>query len=160
LSLFQLQHLSNKGQLFPSLLDRLPSRENPAYEDYCRSQGISKDEDNLLVLLGTIGKRGPSSFIFEPVYNVEELTPEKIVKFRTSLGMTQHDFAAAFDFSKITINRLEAGHSQDPGSLARIKIYLEFPEVPLWQLKQTGGRIHGDVLAKATAELHRRMRRA
>jgi hypothetical protein len=73
--------------------------------------------------------------------------------------MTHHDFAAVFDFSKITINRLAAGHSQDPGSLAGIKIYLESPEVPLWQLKQTGVRIHGDVLAKATAELYCRMRR-
>jgi hypothetical protein len=40
----------------------LPSRKNPAYEDYCRSQGISKDEDNLSVLLGTIGKRGAFQF--------------------------------------------------------------------------------------------------
>lgn len=33
-------------------------------------------------------------------------------------------------------------------TLKRIQILLEFPEVALWQLKQTGSRVHKDVLSK------------
>ena len=49
-------------------MDRIPSKENPAYPDYCKSQGISVNETNPIILLIAIGKRGPSTFIFEPVF--------------------------------------------------------------------------------------------
>ena len=149
LSLFQVSHLSEKGKLFPSMMDRLPSRDNPAYKDSCLSQGISVSEENAIVLLGTIGKRGPSSFVFEPVYEVPKIDGDQLAMFRKSLGMTQHDFADAFDFRQVTINRIESGQSRDQGTLARIKIYMEFPKVALWQLKQTGGQVHSSVLQKA-----------
>src|SRR3990167_1460004 len=68
LDLFTLKHYSQKGKMFPIFLDRIPDPQNPAYPDYCRSQGISVHEKNPIVLLGTIGRRGPSTFIFEPVY--------------------------------------------------------------------------------------------
>lgn len=153
LSLFQKRHLSEKGKLFPSLMDRLPSRDNPAYNDYCLSEGISASEENLIVLLGTIGRRGPSSFVFEPVYETQDIDKNQVAMFRKLLGMTQHDFAQAFDFRQITINRIECGQSKDQSTLARIKIYMEFPEVALWQIKQTGGRVHSLVRQKALAYL-------
>ncbi len=153
LSLFQKSHLSEKGTLFPSLMDRLPSRDNPAYNDYCLSQGISASEENLIVLLGTIGRRGPSSFVFEPVFETAGIDGNQVAIFRKSLGMTQYDFAHAFDFRQVTINRIESGQSKDQGTLARIKIYIEFPEVALWQIKQTGGRVHSSVQQKAVAYL-------
>lgn len=68
LDLFKLRHQSKKGKLFPSFIDRIPDKSNPAYNDYCKAQGISPTEKNPIILLGSIGKRGPSSFIFEPVY--------------------------------------------------------------------------------------------
>ena len=67
LSLFKKNLWSEKGKTFPSFADRIPSKSNPAYAEYCRSQGISVNEENIIILLGTIGRRGPSSFIFEPV---------------------------------------------------------------------------------------------
>lgn len=92
LDLFKLKHVSAQGKLFLAFQDRIPSRENPAYEDYCISQGISVDENNPIILLGFIGHRGPSSFIFEPVYDVDFST-EDIKTLRKTLNLSQHDFA-------------------------------------------------------------------
>lgn len=141
LSLFELTHYSEKGKMFPIFLDRIPDPRNPAYPDYCASQGISVEEKNPIVLLGTIGRRGPSSFIFEAVYTTD-FKPKDITSFRQELNLTQHDFAEAFDISLPTLQRIEANKSHDENSLKRIEIMLSFPEVALWQLAQTGGRIH------------------
>lgn len=147
LILFKLNHLSETGKLFSSFIDRIPDKSNPAYKDYCKAQRISFDEKNPIILLGTIGKRGPSSFIFEFVYS-SEFNPCDIVKLREQLQISQHDFAEAFDISKTTLQRIESEKSYDLNTLKRIQILLEFPEVALWQLKQTGSRVHKDVLSK------------
>ena len=34
-------------KLFPSFEDRIPSKQNPAYKEYCQSVGISSSEKNL-----------------------------------------------------------------------------------------------------------------
>ncbi|HVY53739.1 MAG TPA: helix-turn-helix transcriptional regulator [Gammaproteobacteria bacterium] len=147
LNLFKLHHKSKKGKLFPSFIDRIPDRSNPAYKDYCKAQGISSNEMNPIILLGSIGKRGPSSFIFEPVYH-SEFEPSKIKALREKLHITQHDLAEAFDINMRTLQRIEAGISHDLNTLKRLEIILEFPDVALWQLKQTGSRVHKDVLIK------------
>ena len=53
--------------LFISFEDRLPSRRNPAYPEYCHHCNISPEEEDEMVLLSTIGRRGPSCLIFEGV---------------------------------------------------------------------------------------------
>lgn len=146
LDLFKLRHES-KGKLFSALQDRIPEKENPAYPDYCASQDISVDEKNPIILLGTIGKRGPSSFVFEAVYETE-FNAEDIIKFREELQITQHDFAQAFAINKTSLQRIESNASQDKNSLKLIEIFLNFPDVALWQLKQTGHQIHSNVLTK------------
>lgn len=147
LSLFKLHHQSKKGTIFPAFLDRIPEKANPAYKDYCKSQGISPSEKNPIILLGFIGKRGPSSFIFEPVYQ-NEFNPADITSLRKKLDITQHDLAKAFDINKTTLQRIESGTSRDENTIKLIQILFTFPEVALWQLKQTGGRVHKDVLSK------------
>lgn len=147
LSLFQLHHISEKGKLFPYFLDRIPDPENPAYPDYCASQGVALDEDNLIILLGSIGRRGPSSFVFEAVYEYLFDVAE-IIKWREQLRVSQHDFALAFDISKTTLQRIEDGKSLEHNTLKRLEILFCFPEVALWQLKQTGGQIHFRELEK------------
>lgn len=147
LDLFKLHHRSEKGKLFKSLQDRIPSKENPAYKDYCASQGISSDEKNPIILLGSIGKRGPSSFIFEPVYN-SSFTKEDIKKLRNEIGITQHDLAKVLDISIATLARLEKGTSHDTNTIKRIEIFFKFREVALWELKQTGSWLHSEVLTK------------
>jgi DNA-binding XRE family transcriptional regulator len=146
-TLFKLNHRTTKGKIFPFLLDRIPDKSNPAYTDYCKSQGISPNETNPIILLGTIGQRGPSSFIFEPVYHTTfELSDFK--KLREQLNITQHDFATAFGINKTTLQRIEAGVSKDTNTIRFIEIILTFPQVALWQLKQSGQTVHKDVLIK------------
>ncbi|WP_148340235.1 helix-turn-helix domain-containing protein [Aquicella siphonis] len=100
-----------------------------------------------MILLGTIGKRGPSSFIFEPVYR-SHFDPSEITKLRIELGISQHDLAKTFEIKKSTLQRIEAGASREFNTLKRVQILFEFPEVALWQLKQSGGDIHSKVLNK------------
>ena len=147
LDLFKLRHHSEKGKIFSALADRIPDKNNPAYKDYCKMQGISESEMNPIILLGTIGKRGPSSFIFELVYR-DEFTAECIIKLREKLQITQHDLAEAFDISKATLQRIESGESRDINTIKLLQIMFTFPVIALWQLKQTGGRVHKDVREK------------
>lgn len=154
LSLFKLKHYSKKGELFPVFVDRIPDRLNPAYVDYCRSQGISPHEKNPIILLGSIGRRGPSSFIYEPVYE-DEFNIEELKNFLEKLKITQHDFSVAFDFSKVTLQRVISGVSQDANLLKRIQILFRFPEVALWQLSLTGARVHAVVLGKLISYFQR-----
>lgn len=147
LNLFKLRYKSEKGKLFAAFIDRIPERSNPAYEDYCKAQGISPKEKNQIVLLGSIGKRGPSSFVFEPVYKAE-FSKKDILTFRKELQISQQDLAKAFDINRLTLLKIETGKSVDANTLKLIQIYFQFPEIALWQLKQTGGRIQSDILNK------------
>ena len=147
LSIFQIHHKSKKGKLFSSFIDRIPLKSNPAYKDYCEYQGISPDEKNLIILLGFIGRRGPSSFVFEPVYE-DRFSLVKIRALRKQLKITQYDLAEAFDIAEVTLNKIENGKSHDRNILKLMQIFFEFPEVALWQLKQAGRKIHGDALIK------------
>jgi HipA-like protein len=143
LDLFKKTHTS-KGKLFPSFADRIPSKENPAYVDYCRSQGIDVDEKNPIKLLVSIGKRGPSTFIFEPIFQ-NEFSVGDIKKFRTELSLSINDMALAFDLNPPTLQRLESGGKTDLATLRRVQIYLKFPKVAMWQLILTIGRLHTEV---------------
>jgi transcriptional regulator with XRE-family HTH domain len=146
LDLFKKVHIS-KGKLFPSLSDRIPSKDNPAYEDYCRSQGISVKEKNPIILLGSIGRRGPSTFIFEPVIK-NEFNVQEIKDFRKQLGITIYDMAVAFDMNQLTLQRIESGKKAELGTLRRIQIYLHFPKVALWQLSLTSAKLHSNTFNK------------
>src|SRR5262245_48095575 len=70
-------------QLFPSLADRIPSQQNPAYPEYCQLMGIDPKEKDPLILLSSIGKKGPSSFIFSPLFE-RNMKPDDLIKFRES----------------------------------------------------------------------------
>lgn len=146
LGLFKKMNVS-KGKLFPSFADRIPSKENPAYEDYCVSQEISASETNPILLLVSIGKRGPSTFIFEPVFK-NAFTYEDVKKSRNDVGVSIHDFAAAFDLNPPTLQRLESGEKTDLGTIRRIQIYIEFPKVAMWQLELNSGKIHAETFQK------------
>jgi len=157
LDLFKKSH-SSKGKLFPSFFDRIPSKENPAYGDYCRSQGISVDETNPIILLISIGKRGPSTFIFEPVF-LNFFDYKKVREFRESLDLSIHEFAAAFDFNPPTLQRLESGKNSDLGTIRRAQIYLEFPQVAMWQLELNSGKVHTDTFQKLWSHFEKKNRK-
>lgn len=92
--------------LFPSFLDRIPSKQNPAYNEYCKMVGISPSEKNTLVLLSTLGQKGPSSFIFSPA-PTSAITHEDVINYRKSLKLTIREFSELFEFSPATIIRIE-----------------------------------------------------
>src|SRR5690606_29078874 len=85
-------------KLFPSFEDRIPSKKNPAYPEYLHQFELDPEESDPIVLLSTIGRRGPSSFVFEPV-RADAADRIDLATFRKSLGLTIREFAAVFDTS-------------------------------------------------------------
>jgi HipA-like protein len=125
-------------KLFPSFEDRIPSRQNPAYPDYCRVMEIDPQEKDELVLLSTIGRRGPSSFIFYPIYE-RKLAASDIIAFRKSLDLTTREFASVFELSQASLNAFERGRSSGKEISKRLEIILHFPAVALDFLLFNGG---------------------
>lgn len=128
-------------QLFRPFADRIPSRENPAYPEYCKSAGISTDEENPLILLSTIATRGPSSFLFKPIYH-ESFTRSDLKCFRNNLGLSVREFAVCFDFSPPGITRVETGKTDGREILKRAEIYALYPDVALDQLRRRAAHLH------------------
>lgn len=139
----KIEHTSKK--LFPSLEDRIPSRENSAYVDYCRAMGITINESDPIVLLVTIGRRGPSSFIFEPHY--EDIFDAKALKaFRNELGLTTREFSQCFNMTQASLVNIESGKAAGKETLRRVEVYARFPEVLYYQLQLAGGILHTNKL--------------
>lgn len=124
--------------LFPSLKDRIPSKENPAYSEYCSYVGISPDEDNPFVLLSTIGQKGPSSFVFMPLYE-REFQVQDVIEFRKLLGFTTRDFAEIFEIPQASLNALERRRNSGKDLLKRLELIVRFPDVALYLLLVNGG---------------------
>jgi HipA-like protein len=120
-------------KLFPSLEDRIPSTLNPAYREYCLAMGIDPNERDPFILLSTIGSKGPSSFIFHPIFE-RDITPQDIIEFRSALGLTTREFAAVFEFSQNSLNAIERGRRGGIEIRKRLEILLHFPSVALYFL--------------------------
>lgn len=126
--------------LFPSLDDRIPSRQNPAFPEYCDAMGIDSKEKDPIILLSTIGKRGASSFVFEPIYE-HSFTAQDVIEFRKSLGFTTREFAHVFDVALSSLNILETKQKSGKDLLKRLEIIVRFPEVALYFLFLNGGAL-------------------
>ena len=135
-------------ELFRPFADRIPSRENPAFPQYCRSVGISIDENDPLILLSTIASRGPSSFLFKPIY-CEGFNASDLKYFRNNLGLSVREFAICFDFSQAGITRVETEKTDGRDILKRAEIYFLYPEVGLDQLRRRSAYIHQKKLEQA-----------
>lgn len=140
-------------QLFVPFVDRIPSRENPAYEEYCEATGISSEENDVFVLLATIAKRGPSSFIFEAEYD-DKFSANDLKRYREQLSMSAREFAECFETTQATITRIEKGQASGSETLKRIAIYAKHPEIALEQLQRRGGCLHTN--KRITIEKHLR----
>jgi len=141
-------------QLFASLLDRIPSKQNPAYPEYCKLMNIDSTENDPFILLSTIGKRGPSSFVFSPIFE-RKVSAEELIKFRESLGLTTREFATVFEFSQASLNALERNRIPGKDISKRLEILLNFPAVALDLLLINGGYLNYDKWIKATEKLGR-----
>jgi len=127
--------------LFPTFEDRIPSKKNPAYQEYCKMVGINPSEKDPLILVATLGQKGPSSFIFSPVSN-SGITHNDLLNFRKNLDLTIREFSELFDFAPATINRIEKNAISGKDSLKRLEIYIYFPEVALYEIAKNRNKIH------------------
>jgi HipA-like protein len=137
-------------QLFPSFTDRLPSPENPAYQEYLDKFNLLPSEKDPLLLLTTIGRAGPSSFIFEPV--LEETFENNLKFFRNELGLTVRDFSVAFDVAGTSVQRIEKGIAGKE-IMKRIELYYRFPETAIFEVKRNGSKLHESVRTKLLQKL-------
>ena len=148
--LTQKQFVSD--HLFPSLEDRIPSQQNPAYPEYCQLVGIDPKEKDPLILLSTIGRKGPSSFNFSPLFE-RNIGPEDLITFRKLLGMTTREFGNVFEFSQPSLNALERGRTSGKDILKRLEILINFPAVALEFLFLNSGYLVYDKWIAATKQL-------
>jgi len=130
-------------ELFPSLEDRIPSQQNPAYPEYCDLMGIDPQEQDPFILLSTIGHRGPSSFVFSPIFE-RQVSSKDIKKFRRFLRLSTREFAAVFELSQTSLTTLERNSSSGKDVLKRLEILLHFPKVAIHLLLINGGRLMYD----------------
>ena|SRR6185437_12087890 len=131
-------------ELFEAFRDRIPAKENPAYPEYLQKFGVSLNEKDPMVLLSTIGRAGPSSFIFEPEFSGEEDKMD-FKSFRTELGLTTREFAVLFDISLATVNKIESGKIKGRDVLKRLELYLHFPKTALFEAERNIHKIHASV---------------
>lgn len=133
------KYISNK--LFPTFEDRIPSKKNPAYPEYCKMVGIDPSENDELILVATLGQKGPSSFVFTPVYD-NTITNKEIINFRKHLQLTVREFSEIFDIASSTVYRIEKNLTSGKDALKRLEIYMNFPEVALYEIKKNGNKIN------------------
>ncbi len=141
--------------LFESFQDRIPSRKNPAYKDYCQQVGIEVTEQNFIILLGTIGRRGPSSFVFESVLYDDFDVIKKLKDFRQRTGLSLRDISLAFGLNSVTLQRIEAGQSKDRNVIRLIRIYMEHPDCLQFQLRLSARYLHHKVIDTLYDEMER-----
>lgn len=139
LSLLRRTYFSER--LFPSLADRIPSKANPAYPEYCAATGISENESDPFILLATIGKRGPSCFVFELVEE-NYFGPEDAAELRAGLGLSLREFARLFDFSPFIIQKIESGKQTGRDVLKRMELYVCFPEAAWFEMNRNRAKLH------------------
>jgi len=128
-------------KLFPSFEDRIPSKRNPAYSEYCKMVGIDLDENDPLILVATLGQKGPSSFVFAPVLH-HSITSDDLIKYRKHLQLTVREFSELFDVATSTLHRIEKNKTSGKDVLKRLEIYLNFPEVALYEIMKNGDKIN------------------
>jgi len=129
-------------RLFQTFEDRIPSRKNPAYVEYCQEGGVDPKENDPMILLPTIGKRGASSFVFEKPETDSSGFANEIASYRRRLNLTIREFSAAFGVSTVTLQKIEAGNPKSSEALRRLRIYVHFPEVAIWEIEQNKSKLH------------------
>ncbi len=135
-----------KGKLFPSFQDRIPSKGNPAYVDYCNAAGISPKERNPIILLGAIGKRGPSTFVFEPITINTVDGRNELENFRKAKKISLHEIALALDLNEVTLHRILKGTSSDNCTLTLLSLYLTVLPALKVKLGENSRKIHKNTL--------------
>lgn len=141
-----IQQYFKSHHIFPAFQERIPSKENPAYPDYCKEFDISSEEDNIFVLLATIGRQGPSSFIFEPIWG-DTFSGKDLKRFRKALGLSTRDFGVSFGISQATIVRVENNKASGEEVLKFLEILYHFPEAAAYYVEKYGSALQSNLKA-------------
>ncbi len=135
LPLKKARHTSLK--LFPSFADRIPSQQNPAYEEYCHDVGLSPFEKDPFILLSAFGKKSPiTPFVFEPVREQKKFSAKDLRSFRKNLGLSIREFAFLFDVSQASIYRTENNKTTGKDVLKKLAIYFQHPKMALNKIQK------------------------
>jgi len=133
--------LSGKTYRFSNLPDsfktRIPPKSSENYKRYCEERGISSQETDVMILLGTIAHKGPSSFVFELS---DELEKNQIVKDRIHSLLkvvSLRDLATLFQIPVSSMSRFIHNDISKASSLYKlIEICLLSPEAFLIKISQ------------------------
>ena len=139
--------------LFSPFQDRIPSKENPAYQEYCAEWHISPDEIDDLVLLTTIGHRGASSFLFRREFP-SAFTGDTLKEFRTDLGLSVKDFALLVESEPATISRTENNQLESSLLLRFCELLQHSPSALEYQLDQRASFLHDRKIKNVKDYLH------
>lgn len=138
--------------IFPAFADRIPSRANPAYAEYCAATGISPEEVDPMALLPAIARRGPSSFIFEKVWKEDRPVLERLKTFRADTGLSLHDLAQLLEVPVLTLKRFENGQSRRDAALTGLlRALLDSREILASVLRSRGAVLHDDTRRRLEA---------
>ena len=150
------QYFESK-ELFPFFFDRIPAKENPAYPEYCKQFGISPTEKNPIILLATIGRKGPSWFVFEPIWE-DSFSSNDLKMFRKNLGLSTRDLAICFGISQATIVRIENNKASGAEVLKFLDILNEFPEAAAYYIEKYASALHSKSKEKVLSKLREKSR--
>ncbi|MBL9029644.1 MAG: HipA N-terminal domain-containing protein [Caedimonas sp.] len=139
-------------KIFPSFQERIPLKENPAYPEYCKQFNVSPEENNVFILLATIGRKGPSWFIFEPIWG-DTFSGKKLKEFRNKIGLSTRDFGASFGISQATIVRIENNKASGAEVLRFLEILYKFPETAAYYIEKYGSALHSDIKKRVLSML-------
>lgn len=128
-------------EMFPTFLDRIPDKDNPAYKDYCTQALIPVTVTDPIVLVSTIGKRGPSSFIFEPIFK-NDFSWEIVESFMSMFNLSVNDLATIFGVSPSIISKIKAGKSSGKEVMNLLEIVFSSFESLHFILQKNGASIH------------------
>jgi HipA-like protein len=142
-------------EFFPSLADRIPSRQNSEYPRYCQQWNIPLNEHDPLILISTIGNRGPSSFLFRKAED-ELITGNDIRSFRKQLGLSIREFAVFLDFQPATILKTEKGSLKSTMLLRLCELFINVPVALNHQLHLRGQFLHDNKIIKIKEYLKRK----
>ena len=132
--------------LFESFKDRIPSRNSDNWNRYCQSAGISPDESDAITLIGSLGRRGPSLFIFEGTLDRAQFVKTQFEIFRKKHKLSVADLAALFDVSVGTIHRLQKGEIQNASLVDLLYLFFKLPEARNLLIIEAK-RLHDDLRA-------------
>ena len=127
------------SKLFAAFERRIPPRDSENYERYCKQRGISVNETDQMVLLGTIGHMGASSFVFEIDRRTER--EEKVLNTIKGLVTTfSYDIVAAgFGVNKTGLYKLVGGQvkPEKSGIYDLLEICIFNRQAAVWKITQS-----------------------